>query len=291
MDTPIQLQLFPTEEDSLLYGRSPTWQSLSDTGKAVVRSYLVTLSQTGRLPTQTQLAKTSGLSRHAVSLQLGDSASLAWRAITELLASCRDDLAARSSVAIPYIAVLILQQFARGPGRMPRETSTLTRVELDVLKAAGAMGGIPANLMMDTPVVQVAAGVTPGGQPVAAVSVGSTGGATLADLVSKLRASQLGQGLPPLSVEAGQSAVACEKGAAAVEAGPDVVGDAESGVSDDVPDVVPEVRSPAADGGQKVAGGKGASAGVDAEPPAAGDLTSGAVPKTATGLELGVDHG
>ncbi len=198
-----QLQLFPAEDDAVLYSRSETYQSLTDIGQRVVRAYLVCLSEQGTFPTQSRIAERAGLSRHAVQLQLGDKASPAWQAITELLASCREDLAARGSIAIPRIAWLILSQFMPGEGRLPRQTSTLTRVELDVLKTAAAMGGVRG--LDGGPVLNIQAAASADGAAAGvAVSV-SEGDESLAALVSKLRESQLGQGNAGALVEAGQS--------------------------------------------------------------------------------------
>jgi len=198
-----QLQLFPAEDDAILYTRSETYQQLTDIGQRVVRAYLVCLSEQGTFPTQSRIAERANLSRHAVQLQLGDKASPAWQAITELLASCREDLAARGSIAIPQIAWLILSQFMPGEGRLPRQTSTLTRVELDVLKTAAAMGGVRG--IDGGPVLNIqAAAASDGAAAGVAVSV-SEGDESLAALVSKLRESQLGRENAGSLVEAGQS--------------------------------------------------------------------------------------
>ena len=198
-----QLQLFPAEDDAVLYSRSATYQSLTEVGQRVVRSYLVCLSEQGTFPTQSRIAERAGLSRHAVSDQLGDKASPAWQAITELLASCREDLAARGSIAIPQIAWLILSQFVPGKGRLPRQTSTLTRVELDVLKTAAAMGGVRG--LDGGPVLQVQAAASADGAAAGVAVSLEAGDESLAALVSKLRESQVGQGKPLVLVDSGQS--------------------------------------------------------------------------------------
>ena len=212
---PVQLELFPCDEDSVLFSRSAMYQSLGDTGRRVVRAYLACLERTGKLPTQSDLARTSGLSRHAVSDQLGDRASAAWRAITEVLATFRDELAVRSSVAIPQLAWLIIQQFLPGGRRLPRETSSLTKVELEVLRAAAAMGGC-SPLMGGDATIQVSAGVADGKAVAVAAVRQSDDSLTLADLVSKLQAGVIGQpagvpgtaaGHPAALVDGCQSAV------------------------------------------------------------------------------------
>ena len=200
----IQLQLFPAEEDALLYAKSPTYQSLSETGQRCVRAYLAALSATGCFPSQTRVAEISGLSRHAVQGQMADKASPAWAAVTELLCSCREDLAMRGSIAIPQIAWLILAQFVPGEGRTTRDTRTLTKVELDVLKTAAAMGGVSG--LDSGPVLQVsAAAAAPDGSK-AGVQVSLGEGSSLSDLVAKLRESQLVRQIPDSSTESGQSA-------------------------------------------------------------------------------------
>ncbi len=198
------MELFSSDEDSVLYERSATYVALSDVGRRVVRAYLSCLEETGRIPTQSELASKSGLSRHAVSNQLGEKSSPAWQAITEILASCRDRLAVQSSIAIPALAWLILQQFFPGQKSLPRETKTLTQVELKVLQAAAAMGGVMPVMGGDSVTLQVGATSGAGGQAAASVTIQGADG-TLADLVSKLREVGQGQSFGGMSMGAGQS--------------------------------------------------------------------------------------
>lgn len=220
---PVQLRLFPDQEDAILYSRSSAYQGLDDTGQRVVRAYIMALSDSGVFPSQSRIAATAGLSRHAVANALGDRASQAWQAITEILASCREDLAVRGSIAIPQIAWLILSQFVPGEGKLVRSTSTLTKVELDVLKAAAKMGGVAC--LDGGPTVTVAA-TTTGDKAGVAVQVTGPADASsgLAELVSRLRQSQLGHAnASPVQVS-GHFAEAVE--AAPVEAGDDGGGQA-----------------------------------------------------------------
>jgi hypothetical protein len=210
----VQLKLFPEEEDALLYSRSDAYQGLDETGQRVVRAYIMALSEAGVFPTQSKVAASAGLSRHAVANALGDKSSAAWQAITEVLASCREDLAVRGSIAIPQIAWLILSQFVPGEGRLARDTSTLTKVELEVLKAAAAMGGVGG--LDGGPTVTVAASASCDKAGVAVQVTGNGEASGLAELVSKLRASQLGHGNGGGLREAGQSV---EAGAEMVEVG------------------------------------------------------------------------
>ena len=69
----------------------------------------------------------------------------------------RDDLARRTSIAIPALAALIIRQFLPGEGKLPRDTRTLTKTELDVLRLSSVMGGVaigsdgqPASLTIGT---------------------------------------------------------------------------------------------------------------------------------------------
>ena len=212
----LQLRLFPEEEDALLFAKSSTYQTLTDTGQRCVRAYLAALASSGCFPSQTRVAEISGLSRHAVQSHLADKASPAWAAITELLCCCREDLARQGSIAIPQIAWLILSQFLPGEGKLPRQTSTLTKVELEVLKAAAAMGGVTG--LDGGPVLQVSAAADgQSGKAGVQVTVGDDS-PSLAALVSKLRESQLVRQISASRTEAGQSAggeeaVGCASGA------------------------------------------------------------------------------
>lgn len=202
---PVQLRLFPDADDAILYSRSSAYTGLDDIEQRVVRAYVMALSDSGVFPTQSRVAALAGLSRHAVANALGDRSSQSWQAITEILASCREDLAVRGSIAIPQIAWLILSQFVPGEGKLTRATSTLTKVELEVLKAAAAMGGVAC--LDGGPTVSVAA-TTTGDKATVAVQVAAppTDATGLAELVSKLRASQLGQGFAGAPQKAGHSA-------------------------------------------------------------------------------------
>ena len=198
------MKLFPEEDDVLLYSRSEAYQGLGDIEQRIVRAYIMALSDGGVFPTQSKVATQAGLSRHAVSNALGDRASAAWQAITEILASCREDLAVRGSVAIPQIAWLILSQFVPGEGKLVRETSSLTEVELEVLKLAAAMGGVSCLDGGPTVTVSAAASGDKAGVAVQVSAPSDTAG--LAELVSKLRASQLGQANACPAQVSGQSA-------------------------------------------------------------------------------------
>ena len=201
---PVQLRLFPDAEDAILYSRSAAYTGLDDTGQRVVRAYIMALSDSGVFPTQSKVASLAGLSRHAVANALGDRASEAWQAITEILASCREDLAVRGSIAIPQIAWLILSQFVPGEGKLTRATSTLTKVELEVLKAAAAMGGVAC--LDGGPTVTVAAAASDGKAGVSVQVSAPTDASGLAELVGKLRQSQLGQGFTASPQDTGHSA-------------------------------------------------------------------------------------
>ena len=201
---PVQLRLFPDAEDAILYSRSAAYTGLDDTGQRIVRAYIMALSDSGVFPTQSKVASLAGLSRHAVANALGDRASEAWQAITEILASCREDLAVRGSIAIPQIAWLILSQFIPGEGKLTRATSTLTKVELEVLKAAAAMGGVAC--LDGGPTVTVAAAASDGKAGVSVQVSAPTDASGLAELVGKLRQSQLGQGFAAAPQTAGHSA-------------------------------------------------------------------------------------
>lgn len=235
----VQLKLFPDEEDALLYSRSDAYQGLDEIGQRVVRAYVMALSDSGVFPTQSKVAALAGLSRHAVANALADKSSAAWQAITEILASCREDLAVRGSIAIPQIAWLILSQFVPGEGRLARDTSTLTKVELEVLKAAAAMGGVAG--LDGGPTVTVAASAS-GDKAGVAVQVSGGEASGLAELVSKLRASQLGRGNGGSLRDAGHPA---EAGAEAIEA--QAAGDAAA-----------EAVEVGADGGDAIDGGSSA---------------------------------
>lgn len=223
--SPVQLELFPTEEDSVLYDRSATYASLGDVGRRVVRAYLSCLEGTGKIPTQSELASKSGLSRHAVSNQLGERSAPAWQAITEILASCRDRLAVQSSIAIPALAWLILRQFLPGQGArlLPRDTSSLTPTELKVLQAAAAMGGVTPLMGGDSVTLQV--GATSGdGQAAASVTIQGEVDGTLADLVSKLREVGQGRSVGGLSTGAGHPVAGVPESAGCRGGRPNVVG-------------------------------------------------------------------
>lgn len=190
---PEQLRLWPTDDDdALIYQSSAAYRRLDDTGQKIVRAYLVALDQTGDFPTRAKIATVSGLSRSTVSEHLAKgSAEMA--AITEILAACRDDLARRSSIAIPALAALIMQQFFPSTGRLGRDTRSLTKVEYDILRTAAMMGGVaigpdgqPASLTLATQMADGTAAVA----KVEIPTTVTTPSVTLQDMLSKLRGEQ-----------------------------------------------------------------------------------------------------
>jgi hypothetical protein len=152
-----QLRLFPDEDDDAdIYRKSETYRRLDDTGQRIVRGYITAFNDTGDWPTQAKIAETSGLARSTVSEKLkADGGIMA--SITEIIATTRSDWAIRTTIGIPALAALIIRQFLPGEGKLPRDTRTLTKVELDVLRLASVMGGValgpeggPASLAIGT---------------------------------------------------------------------------------------------------------------------------------------------
>lgn len=196
---PEQLRLWPAEDDdALIYQASSQYRQLDDTGQRIVRAYLVELDRCGDWPTQSRVAVVAGVSRSTVSAHLSDKSSAAWQAITDVLVASRDDLARRSTVAIPALATLIMRQFLPGEGRLPRATNTLTRVEYDVLRLASAMGGCavaadggPASLQ-----VNMAQQAPDGTKTATQVSISA--GPTLSEMLSKLRGDAPEPTSPPV---------------------------------------------------------------------------------------------
>ncbi len=154
---PQQLRLFPdAEEDATIYGMSDTYRRLDETGQRIVRGYLVALNESGDWPSQSKIASASGLGRSTVCEKLKSDVAI-MAAVTEIISMTRDDLARRTSIAIPALAALIIRQFLPGEGKLPRDTRTLTKTELDVLRLSSVMGGVaigsdgqPASLTIGT---------------------------------------------------------------------------------------------------------------------------------------------
>lgn len=182
---PQQLRLFPdAEEDATVYGMSDTYRRLDETGQRIVRGYLVALNESGDWPSQSKIASASGLGRSTVCEKLKSDVAI-MAAVTEIISMTRDDLARRTSIAIPALAALIIRQFLPGEGKLPRDTRTLTKTELDVLRLSSVMGGVaigsdgqPASLTIGTRVnadgvAETAVKLTAGESPTPNVSLDS----------------------------------------------------------------------------------------------------------------------
>lgn len=138
-----QLRLFPdADDDAAIYRMSETYRKLDETGQKVVQGYLVALDRAGDLPSQAKIAEAANLGRSTVSEKLKDDGKAIMAAVTEIIAMTRDDEARRSSIAIPKLASLIFWQFVPAEGKLARDTRTLTKVELEVLKLSSMMGGV-----------------------------------------------------------------------------------------------------------------------------------------------------
>ena len=136
-----QLRLFPDEEDAAIHGLSDAYRRLDDVGQKIVRGYLIALNRSGDWPTQSRIAEAANLGRSTVCERLKADSSI-MSAITEIIVATRDDVARRTSVTIPQLAALIARQFFPGEGKLPRDTRTLTKQELEVLKLASIMAGV-----------------------------------------------------------------------------------------------------------------------------------------------------
>lgn len=185
-----QLRLWPSDdEDALIYQTSALYRRLDDTGQKIVRGYLMALEKQGDWPSKRSVAEMSGLSKSTVSERL-QKGSEEMAAITEVLSSCRDDLARRSSVAIPALAALITAQFfpPKDSGRLPRDTRTLTPVELKVLHLASAMGGVAIGLDGQPASLVVATQHNQDGSTTTAAQIQMpSAGPSLQDILIKLR--------------------------------------------------------------------------------------------------------
>jgi len=180
-----QLKLFPDDVDDAEYVRkSQTYRHLDDTGQRIVRGYISAFNSIGDWPTQAKIAETAGLARSTVSEKLKADGDI-MAAVTEIIATTRNDLAVQTTIGIPALAILILRQFLPAEGRMPRDTRTLTKVEFDVLRLSGFMGGVSnigpegsASLTLGTRVntdgtTETAVKLTTGDNPVPNVNLGN----------------------------------------------------------------------------------------------------------------------
>lgn len=182
-----QLRLFPSDEpDALIYQSSDLYRRLDDTGQKIVRGYLMALQKLGDWPKVRSIAEMSGVSKSTVSARLQKGSDV-MAAITDVLSSCRDDMAIRTSILIPALAGVIGMQFFPTDGKIPRDTRTLTTNELKVLQLASIMGGARIGGPDGQPASLTVAAQTGDGTAVAAKIEMPSQGPSLEDIMIKLR--------------------------------------------------------------------------------------------------------